>query len=231
MSAILGAGVPLTAKGLADGTPTASYRLPDLGVFVVETVVAEIDANGGDAPRPTLRVRDKSGAVIATKRQGESVPAGDTGSATWALRLDDNVAPVYTSAEFVFAADDGITIKGEACALYFGPAPGENGAAGNVTPTLPFLGAIGDEIHLGVNVNLPGFLAGFLTRACVLNTTTGQSEVLSGNTVFVNGPGSALFTWDLHDSGAVLLDRTNPARPTLLVAGAYVIAGNVAFGF
>lgn len=90
MSAILGDGTPFTAAGVADGTQLARYTLPNLGTFEVNSVVAQIDGSGAPAVKPILRLRDKSGAVIATKRQGSPVPAGDTGSATWALRLADD---------------------------------------------------------------------------------------------------------------------------------------------
>lgn len=90
MSAIVGDGSPLTANGVVDGTQLGEYTLPLLGQFRVESVVAQIDASGAPAVTPTLRVKDKSGAVIATKRQSSTIPAGQTGSATWALRLADD---------------------------------------------------------------------------------------------------------------------------------------------
>lgn len=88
---VVGDGGPLTSAGEAPNAQLATYTLPLLGRLMVESVVADVDATGG-ASRPVLRVRDKSGAVIATKRQGDTIPAGQTGSATWALRLDDEQA-------------------------------------------------------------------------------------------------------------------------------------------
>lgn len=90
MSAVVGEGVPLTATVNGDGTQLAAYTLPLQGRFVVESVVADVDASLAGAVNPLLRLRDKSGAVIATKRQGTPIPAGSTGSATWALRLADD---------------------------------------------------------------------------------------------------------------------------------------------
>lgn len=97
MSATVGDGSPLTANGVVNGTQLGSYTLPLLGTFRVESVVAQIDASAAPAVTPTVRVKDKSGAVIATKRQSSTIPAGDTGSATWALRLADE-APAATTA-------------------------------------------------------------------------------------------------------------------------------------
>lgn len=57
----------------------------------VESVVATIDNSGGGDIQPLLTIRDSSGVVIATKRQVDIIPAGDTGTATFALRLDDEV--------------------------------------------------------------------------------------------------------------------------------------------
>ena len=103
MSGFVGEGTPLTAQGTVDGTQKATYELPLLGRFVVESVVAMIDASGGGATLPQLTVLDKSGAVIAKKRQTQAIPAGDTGAATWALRLVDDLAAVAAGAQLLGA--------------------------------------------------------------------------------------------------------------------------------
>lgn len=80
---------PRTIVLPGDGSQAASYKLAP-GIFqYVESVLVEVDASAAGDVRPTLRIAEPSGVVIATKRQGETIPAGDTGSATWALRLDD----------------------------------------------------------------------------------------------------------------------------------------------
>lgn len=80
---------PQTRVMGGDGTSVARYELAP-GVFqYVESVLVEVDNTGGGDIRPTLAVTTQDGQVIATKRQGETIPAGDTGTATWALRLDD----------------------------------------------------------------------------------------------------------------------------------------------
>lgn len=100
MSQAVQEGRPFTATVPGAGTQTLTYVLPLQGTFVVESVVADIDATAAPATRPSVRVLDKSGAVIATKRQGESIPAADTGSATWALRLDGDGSAAATGIEF-----------------------------------------------------------------------------------------------------------------------------------
>lgn len=114
MSGFVGEGTPLTAQGSVDGTDQATYELPLLGRFVVESVVASIDASGGGDTTPTLTVLDKSGAVIARKSQTSKIPAGDTGDATWALRLADDgssgavaVPPVHFLVEMNWGGSAG----------------------------------------------------------------------------------------------------------------------------
>jgi len=72
-----------------EGGSTMSYRLP-AGLFqYVESVYVELDTSGASDARPELAIATDNGVVMARKRQGEDVLGGDTGSATWALRLDD----------------------------------------------------------------------------------------------------------------------------------------------
>lgn len=67
------------------------YQLAPGVAQYVQAVYATIDATSATDPvRPTLEILEQSGVVIAKKRQGEAIPAGGTGSATWALRLDDD---------------------------------------------------------------------------------------------------------------------------------------------
>lgn len=71
---------------------TASYELPP-GVFqYIQSVHVVVNNTAGPDVRPTLSVETQDGVVMASKRQGEAIPAGDTGSATWALRLADESA-------------------------------------------------------------------------------------------------------------------------------------------
>lgn len=72
------------------GSATSVYTFPGNIGQQAESVVATIDNTGGGDQTVTLTVRDSSGEVIATRVQPDAIPAGDTGTATWALRLDDN---------------------------------------------------------------------------------------------------------------------------------------------
>ncbi len=76
---------------LLDGVnaDTVSYTLaPGLAQFI-QAVYIEVDNSAGGDTNPVLSISEQSGVVIAKKRQGESIPAGDSGTATWALRLTD----------------------------------------------------------------------------------------------------------------------------------------------
>jgi hypothetical protein len=80
---------PVTSKVPGNGSNTLSWTVPGDGMDV-ETVYASVDATGaGGAVTAEVTVADQSGVVIARKTQGSTIAAGGTGSATWALRLDD----------------------------------------------------------------------------------------------------------------------------------------------
>jgi hypothetical protein len=81
---------PVTSKVPGNGTNTLSWTVPGDGMDV-ETVYASVDATGaGGAVTAEITIADQSGVVIARKTQGSTIAAGGTGSATWALRLDDD---------------------------------------------------------------------------------------------------------------------------------------------
>jgi hypothetical protein len=81
---------PVTARVPGTNTTTISYTIPGAGLDV-ETVRVGIDASlAGSAVTATVTITDQSGVVIATKPQNATIPSGATGSATWALRLDDD---------------------------------------------------------------------------------------------------------------------------------------------
>ena len=72
---------PRTIQVGISGTSTVeSYTLaPGLAQFV-ESVYVEIDNTAGADAQPLVTLSDQSGVVIAKKRQGDSIAAGDTGS-------------------------------------------------------------------------------------------------------------------------------------------------------
>lgn len=69
-----------------------TFTMPGGVALKVLSVVATINNGAGVAVTPELTIKEASGAVIATKRQGSTIPAGDTGTATFALRLSAEAA-------------------------------------------------------------------------------------------------------------------------------------------
>lgn len=90
MSANPIASGPRTITQGGNGQSTVSIELPPIVGFTPESVRVVVDNSGGGPVTATLDIAEQSGVVIATKRQGETIDAGtNPGSATWALRLDD----------------------------------------------------------------------------------------------------------------------------------------------
>ena len=88
----------VTAKVPGAGTNTLSFTVPLAGLDV-ESVVALVDASGAAGPiTAELTITDQSGVVIANKPQVSTILNSGTGSATWALRLDDNAGGSSTIA-------------------------------------------------------------------------------------------------------------------------------------
>lgn len=73
-----------------NGTRSATFTMPHNAAIKVESVVAAITNGSGSAVTPELTIQDQSGVVIAKIRQSQTIPAGDTGSATWALRVAES---------------------------------------------------------------------------------------------------------------------------------------------
>ncbi len=76
---------------------TQTYELAPGLLQYVQAVYVEIDNTAGAATSPLLAVSEQSGVVIAKKAQTGAIGAGTSGSATWALRLDDETPQVNTS--------------------------------------------------------------------------------------------------------------------------------------
>jgi hypothetical protein len=87
------------------GSESAVYTVPGGVPVKVESVVATVTNGAGVAVTPEVTIRDQSGVVIARKAQRVTIPAGDSGTATFALRLDDDevsgVVPAATFSEWV----------------------------------------------------------------------------------------------------------------------------------
>jgi hypothetical protein len=94
-----------------DGTATQSVTLYPGLLQYVQAVLVEVDNGAGPAIKPTLTVATNNGQALAKQQQGRSIPAGDTGSATWALRLaderEDGVTSVVSGDPNVFTFPPG----------------------------------------------------------------------------------------------------------------------------
>lgn len=67
---------------------TVTYIVPAAPGQKVTSVLATINNGAASAVSPKVTIRDPSGVVIATNTQEDAIPAGDSGTATFALRLD-----------------------------------------------------------------------------------------------------------------------------------------------
>jgi hypothetical protein len=72
------------------GTASRSFTLPGSPLYIVQSVVATVDNAAGADTTATLTFADTNGEVIAKRTQGDVIPAGGSGTATFALRLAGN---------------------------------------------------------------------------------------------------------------------------------------------
>lgn len=100
---------------ISNTSDTVAYTLaPGLAQYV-QSVYVEVDNTAGSDARATLTVSEQAGVVIAKKRQGEAIPAGDTGSATWALRLtDEDAATPSSGGDVVLLWEYTVPVGGQA---------------------------------------------------------------------------------------------------------------------
>jgi hypothetical protein len=74
------------------GSSSVQFKLPGSPQYIIQSVVATVDNTAGGDTTATLTYADTNGEVIAKRPQGAVIPAGDTGTATFALRLTDDSA-------------------------------------------------------------------------------------------------------------------------------------------
>lgn len=209
------------------GTATATFVMPGTVPLAVSSVVATVDNTAGGDTRATLVIRDQAGEVIATKRQGAVIPAGDTGTATWALRLDDELAlPVRQAVVFDFVSTAVAPHDGQAIATVFGYTRDTPHYESQFSLTLPLIAAIGTVIEISYSNNGPGTAIISFPNIVLTNLTTGQTEGISSASLPVPSGTFDFVSWDAHISGAALLDRTFPKSPNFAVGGNYVITAN-----
>jgi hypothetical protein len=179
---------PRTINQPGNGTATQQFELAPGLLQYVQAVYVDVDNSGGTATSPTLTVSEQSGVVIAKKQQGKTIDAGVTGSATWALRLDDEVAPTpdpFLPVLSVYASR--VTtqsfLSNTSAAVNFTATRYVNGNWGTLTPpyttvTIPttgyytawvqmewaVAGADGQRRELAFAIQNDPFLNGFVSR-------------------------------------------------------------------
>jgi len=97
MASVLDTG-PTAGSNVVSGTNASSltFTLPDSPRYLVQSVVATINNAAGGATTATLTYSEADGTVIAKRRQSDTVTAGATTTATWALRLAASARPPTT---------------------------------------------------------------------------------------------------------------------------------------
>jgi hypothetical protein len=70
-----------------NGTRSLTFTMPKTVALDVESVVASLNNASAADVTPEITIKDASGEVIATTAQTTAIPAGDTGTATFARRL------------------------------------------------------------------------------------------------------------------------------------------------
>ncbi len=162
-----------------NNTQSLTFTMPGGVAMKVLSVVATVTNGAGSAVTPELTIKDQSGVVIAARKQSSSIPAGDTGTATWALRLDDDSAgtsPGGSGIQFDTDPQSGgfLTIE----TTGFDPVTG-NGVDFNVTGTndmVVHLPSSGGGVTAAFVVDVDGLNGEFLIRynRAALIITTGE---------------------------------------------------------
>lgn len=212
--------------------PSLSFALPANVTMSVQAVLAAIDASGSGDVTATLTIADSSGAVIARKRQGAPVTGGGLGSATWALRLDDEQAPasavVAPSWQASLVLDNntaqGLSVTGT---VTDNANPVLALSLGKLPLSVTWQMGVGSKVEANV-VNLDTVTHRYAAGLAVQNTVTGARETVRGNIVTVAGHNVASFSFGPPVFGAALLNLTNPLIPTIVAAGVYAFLLGVA---
>ncbi len=215
---------PRTINLPGSGTDTQQHELAPGLLQYVESVYVEIDNSGGGDARPTLTLAEQSGVVIAKKRQGEAIGGGNSGSATWALRLTDELTLATSPiVQFDFTTSTANPNSAKMHATFLGWTGAKPLTGKFLTITVGLIALNTTRVKIAYQVITSKTVLLTLVGADVQNFTTGQSERLSGNTITAPGGSSDFLTWDNDDAGPALLDLTFPKQPQITVAGNYVL--------
>lgn len=91
MAEVIDVGGAVAAANLVTGNSRSlTFTLPGSVQMRVESVVATVDNGSVVEVTPALTIKDSSGEVMATKTQDDAIPAGDSGTASFALRVDNS---------------------------------------------------------------------------------------------------------------------------------------------
>jgi hypothetical protein len=215
------ASEPRTIVLAGNGSNVASYKLAPGVLQYVQSVLVEVDATGAGSVRPTLRVQEQSGVVIATKRQGQAIPAGDTGTATWALRLTDetiiapgwqlnfvNQGPPAPTGEVVFAT--GVS-----------PQYGAIGPSSVVTLCPTWTVTANDRFVCFVQNDDTSPIFAQLYRLYIQRLDVAAFAAYSGNAISVPGSSTGFLDVTTLEAGAPLLNIANPTLPKMVATGIY----------
>lgn len=131
MSQALSETIRTIRVGITGTSSAASYTLaPGLAQYV-ESVYIEVNNGAASGVHPVLTIAEQAGVVIAKRRQGGTIAAGNTGSATWALRLSgDDSGDTGLTGIFYDTANSGdwLEVATTGSQAY---APAQGSAAGN----------------------------------------------------------------------------------------------------
>lgn len=213
------------------GTNVATFTLPSTPRYVVQSVVATVDNSAGGDTTATLTFADTNGAVIAKKRQGETLDSGITGTATFALRLTDEKA-MPRGVRLGFEQLDE-TIANDLRVFSVFPPLGTSAIAAveasALYATCTFGGAnrrfVLDVDNRGTQRAVFHVASLYVQRLDVL-----AFERLDGANVSVGGGGGTLLPVSNHRGGAALLDLTTPTQPLVINAGTYAFTVWVQWG-
>lgn len=210
------------------GTATATFPLPGNVPLSVESVYATVDNSAGGATTALLTIKDASGEVIARKRQGATIDAGASGSATWAFRLDDDSTSTSTKPPLFFAT---LTMQG--------PLANELGSS-NVThpadndPTMTpqmYLGLVwtaklNGQLELTLFNGSAAAITAIALSCFIQRLDVASREAIGGGSVVIPAGTTADIPLDTHALGGALLNLA-VAPPTFNAAGIYAVSTSI----
>jgi hypothetical protein len=216
-----------------NGSSVQAFTLDPGLLQYVQSVFVEVDNSAGADIQPTLTIQTNNAVTMAKKQQGRSIPAGDSGSATWALRLDDEVDTAHGSG-LVDQAFIGVgwnsTVGEEVSIALPRLIVSRDGNPSNAETLGAFTwrliaGEVGSMAFVWFGA---GSLAVAVVKFYIVRLSTGTRAIYQGTgTTAASGVVSAL-TLDTKLSGTALLDISTPAQPKVTATDVYAVTSYVA---